>query len=49
MELNYVEVFNVFIDLIKTAMPIAIFLYLANILITFFFSLAFPKHFGGDR
>ena len=25
MELNYVEVFNVFIDLIKTAMPIAIF------------------------
>ena len=48
MELNYVEVFNVFIDLIKTAMPIAIFLYLANILINFFFSLAFPKHFKGE-
>ncbi len=48
MELDYVAIFNVFVDLIKTAMPIAVFLYLANILITFFFSLAFPKHFKGD-
>ena len=48
MELDYIAIFNVFVDLIKTAMPIAIFLYLANILITFFFSLAFPKHFRGD-
>lgn len=49
MDLNYTEIFNVFVDLIKTAMPISIFLYLANIMINFFFSLAFPKFSKGDR
>lgn len=45
MELDYVSIFNIFVDICKTAAPIAIFLYLLNIAITFFFSLAFPKHF----
>lgn len=49
MELDYALVFTVFIDLIKTAMPIAIFLYLTNIAINFFFSLAFPKTWRGDK
>lgn len=49
MNLDYSSIFGVFVDLCKTALPIAIFLYLLNIAITFFFSLAFPKHFGkGD-
>ena len=49
MELDYSLVFTVFIDLIKTATPIAIFLYLTNIAINFFFSLAFPKTWRGDK
>lgn len=48
MELDYVLIFALFVDLCKTAIPIAIFLYLLNIVITLFFSLAFPKHFKGD-
>lgn len=43
MDLNYTEVFNIFISLLQTALPISIFLWLSNILINFFFSLAFPK------
>ena len=46
MELNYTEIFAIFIDMIKTGLPIAIFLWLANILIRFFFSLAFPNRSG---
>lgn len=49
MDLNYTEIFNIFINLIKTAMPIAIFLFFTKILINFFFSLAFPKFFRGDK
>lgn len=45
MVLDYSSIFAVFVDLCKSAMPIAIFLYLVNIVITLFFSLAFPKHF----
>ena len=46
MNLDYVSIFAVFVDLCKAAMPIAIFLYLLNIGITLFFSLAFPKRFN---
>ena len=46
MDLNYAEIFEVFVDMIKTGLPIAVFLWLANILINFFFSLAFPKRSG---
>lgn len=46
MILDYSAIFSVFVDLCKTAIPIAIFLYLLNIVITLFFSLAFPKHFN---
>ncbi len=45
MLLNYNEIFALFVDMCKTAIPIAIFLYLLNIVITLFFSLAFPKRF----
>lgn len=49
MNLDYSSIFSVFVDLCKVATPIAVFLYLLNIAITFFFSLAFPKHFSrGD-
>lgn len=43
MNLDYSSIFSVFVDLCKTAIPIAVFLYLLNIIITLFFSLAFPK------
>lgn len=46
MSLDYSSIFAVFVDLCETAIPIAIFLYLLNIIITLFFSLAFPKHFN---
>jgi len=46
MVLNYSLIFAAFVDLIKAAIPISIFLYLLNIGITLFFSLAFPKHFN---
>ncbi len=46
MVLNYTLIFAVFIDLCKSAIPIAVFLYLLNIVITLFFTLAFPKHFN---
>ena len=45
MELNYSEIFAVFVDLVKTAIPIALFLYLLDIMFFVFFSLAFPKRF----
>lgn len=48
MSLDYSSIFIVFADLCKTAIPIAIFLYLLNILINFFFDTAFPK-FRGNR
>jgi len=46
MSLDYSSIFSVFVDLCKTAIPIAIFLNLLTIIITLFFSLAFPKHFN---
>lgn len=49
MELDYSAIFNVFVDMLKAGIPIAFFLYLANILIHFFFSLAFPKKFRRDE
>ena len=45
MELDYSEIFAVFVDLVKTATPIALFLYLLEIMFFVFFSLAFPKRF----
>ena len=44
MILDYSQIFNAFTDLIIKAVPIALFLYLADIVINLFFSLAFPKH-----
>lgn len=49
MDLNYTEIFSVFVDLMKTAIPISIFLWLTNIMIQFFFSLAFPKRSGRNE
>lgn len=49
MELDYTQIFAVFVDLIKSAIPVSVFLYLGNIMINFFFSLAFPKFSKGDR
>jgi len=46
MELDYTSIFKVFVDLIKTGTPVAIFLFLLDIMLNFFFSLAFPKHFS---
>lgn len=46
MSLDYASVFGVFVDLCKTGIPIAIFLYLLDIMLNFFFSMAFPKHFN---
>lgn len=48
MPLDYSSIFIVFVDLCKTAIPISIFLYLLNIMITFFFHMAFPKRYKGD-
>ena len=45
MELNYADIFNVFVSLSTTAIPVAIFLYLLDVMLTFFFSMAFPKRF----
>ena len=45
MDLNYSIIFAVFVDMLKTAIPIAIFLYLLDMMLTFFFSFAFPKRF----
>lgn len=45
MQLDYSSIFIVFVDICKTALPIAIFLYLLDILLNFFFSFAFPKRF----
>lgn len=45
MSLDYSSIFKVFVDLCTTAVPIAIFLYLLDILLNFFFSFAFPKRF----
>lgn len=49
MDLNYSEIFSVFVDLMKSAIPISIFLWLANIMIQFFFNLAFPKRSGRNE
>ena len=46
MILDYVSIFKVFVDLCTTAIPIAIFLYLLDIMLNFFFSMAFPKRFS---
>ena len=46
MTLDYSSIFAVFVDMCKTAIPIAMFLNLLIIVITLFFSLAFPKHFS---
>lgn len=48
MSLDYASIFAVIVDMCKTALPIAIFLYILNIVITLFFSLAFPKYYRGD-
>lgn len=45
MDLDYASIFKVFVDLIVKAIPISIFLYLLDIMINFFFSMAFPKRF----
>ena len=49
MNLDYTSIFAVFVDLCKTAIPIAIFLFLLDIMLNFFFSMAFPKHFNNRR
>lgn len=46
MNLDYSLIFAVFVDLCKSAIPISVFIYILNIAITLFFSLAFPKHFS---
>lgn len=43
MALDYSSIFACFVDMIKTAIPISIFLHLAYVMVSFFFSLAFPK------
>lgn len=43
---DYTSIFKVFVDLCTTAMPISIFLFLLDIMLNFFFSMAFPKHFS---
>ena len=43
MELDYANIFACFVDLIKKAMPVSILLYFLDIMINFFFSLAFPR------
>jgi len=49
MELDYTNILSIFTDMITKAIPISIFLWLADILINFFFGLAFPKRFSkGD-
>ena len=48
MELDYSEIFSVFANLMKTAIPIGVFLYLLDTMINFFFGLAFPKRRRGD-
>lgn len=45
MSLDYSSIFGVFVDLCKTAIPVSIFLYLLDIMLSFFFSFAFPKRF----
>ena len=45
MSLDYTSIFEVLVDLIKSAIPIAIFLYLVDVMFFVFFSLAFPKRF----
>ena len=46
MSLDYSSIFKVFVDLCTTAIPISIFLFLLDIMLNFFFSMAFPKHFN---
>ena len=44
MELDYSGIFSCFVNLFKIAFPISLFLTLADVMINWFFSLAFPKH-----
>lgn len=46
--LNYESIFSAFGSLISTALPIAIFLFLVDVALNFFFSLAFPKWKKGE-
>lgn len=46
--MDYSQIFEIFIDLIKNAIPISLFLWLAKVMINFFFGLAIPKKFRGD-
>lgn len=43
MELDYTKIFACFVDLIKGAMPVSIFLYFLDIMVDLFFRLAFPR------
>lgn len=43
MELDYTSILACFVDIIKAAFPISLFLVLSDILIDFFFSHAFPR------
>lgn len=45
MVLDYSSIFSAFVSLLETAIPVAVFLYLADIMISFFFQTAFPKRF----
>ena len=45
MDLDYSGIFAVFVNMLQTAAPVAIFLYLLEIMLFVFFSLAFPKRF----
>ena len=45
MELDYTQIFAVFVDIVSKAAPVGIFLYLLDIVLYLFFSLAFPKRF----
>ena len=49
MELDYSSIFALFVNMAESALPIAFFLYILNIVVNLFFSLAFPKHYNkGD-
>ena len=43
MELDYSIILSTFADVIVKALPISFFLVISDILISLFFSLAFPK------
>lgn len=45
IDLDYSGIFNVYVSMLTTAIPIAIFLFLLDFLLNFFFSFAFPKKY----